>query len=103
MAGHIKIGFALDQGIYHVGVINVYMAKAPSTAASFDGSGNVWFKVSQLSATTNGGSSIKFPADSEPKSSNLQQLTHNRTYFRLDSVHFQGSQLAGSWRVPCSH
>lgn len=26
-------------------VVNVYMAKAPSTAASFDGSGQVWFKV----------------------------------------------------------
>ncbi|CAE6516749.1 unnamed protein product [Rhizoctonia solani] len=63
------IGFALDQAIYHPGVINVYMAKAPSTAATFDGSGNVWFKVYQLSAVTDGGSSIKFPAD------NLSQVT----------------------------
>ncbi|KAF8710706.1 Glycoside hydrolase family 18 protein, partial [Rhizoctonia solani] len=63
------IGFALDQAIYHAGVINVYMAKAPSTAASFDGSGNVWFKVYQLSAVTNGGSTITFPAD------NLTQVT----------------------------
>ncbi|KAL5635458.1 hypothetical protein ACGC1H_004299 [Rhizoctonia solani] len=63
------IGFALDQAIYHSGVINVYMAKAPSTAATFDGSGNVWFKVYQLSAVTDGGSTIKFPAD------NLTQVT----------------------------
>ncbi|CAE6421227.1 unnamed protein product [Rhizoctonia solani] len=63
------LGFALDQPIYHAGVINVYMAKAPSTAAAFDGSGNVWFKVYQLSAVTDGGSSIKFPSD------NLSQVT----------------------------
>ncbi|CAE7156892.1 unnamed protein product [Rhizoctonia solani] len=63
------IGFALDQPIYHAGVINVYMAKAPSTAATFDGSGKVWFKVYQLSAVTDGGSSIKFPSD------NLSQVT----------------------------
>ena len=75
MAWYIKIGFALDQGIYHVGVINAYMAKAPSTAASFDGSGNVWFKVAQLSAVTDGGKTIKFPADSELDAPGL--LTHN--------------------------
>ncbi|KAG9119408.1 hypothetical protein FRC07_005573 [Ceratobasidium sp. 392] len=65
VAAGSTIGFALDQAIYHVGVINVYMAKAPSTAASFDGSGKVWFKVGQLSAVTNGGSSITFPADNQ--------------------------------------
>ncbi|KAG8939348.1 hypothetical protein FRC03_006356, partial [Tulasnella sp. 419] len=68
------IGFKLDQGLYHVGVINVYLGKAPSgqTAATWDGSGNNWFKasplglvheISELSAITDGGNSIKFPAD----------------------------------------
>ncbi|KAG8940125.1 hypothetical protein FRC03_005726 [Tulasnella sp. 419] len=53
------------------GVINVYLGKAPSgqTAATWDGSGSNWFKISELSAITNGGSSIKFPAD------NLSQYT----------------------------
>ncbi|CAE6422229.1 unnamed protein product [Rhizoctonia solani] len=77
------IGFALDQPIYHSGVINVYMAKAPSTASTFDGSGNVWFKVYQLSAVTNGGSSIKFPAD------NLSQVT-----FTIPSTLPAGEYLA---------
>ncbi|KAG8714730.1 hypothetical protein FRC08_011521 [Ceratobasidium sp. 394] len=63
VAAGSTIGFALDQAIYHIGVLNVYMAKAPSTAASFDGSGNVWFKVYQISAVTDGGKSIKFPTD----------------------------------------
>ncbi|KAF8610278.1 hypothetical protein BDV93DRAFT_550115 [Ceratobasidium sp. AG-I] len=69
VAAGSTIGFALDQAIYHVGVINIYMAKAPSTAASFDGSGNVWFKVYQLSAVTDGGKTIKFPSD------NVTQVT----------------------------
>ncbi len=47
---------------------SVYMAKATPNAASFPGtSGNVWFKVSQLSAVTNGGQSITFPAESLSK------------------------------------
>ncbi|KAG8959819.1 hypothetical protein FRC03_007449 [Tulasnella sp. 419] len=60
-----KLGFKLDQPIYHAGVLNVYMGKVPSgqTAATWDGSGTNWFKVSQLSAVTNGGTSITFPTD----------------------------------------
>ncbi|PPQ86655.1 hypothetical protein CVT25_006839 [Psilocybe cyanescens] len=64
-----QIGFRADEPIYHAGVLNIYMAKAPGSAASFDGSGNVWFKVHQISAVTDGGKTISFP------SSNLQDVT----------------------------
>ncbi|KAG9076731.1 hypothetical protein FRC06_009345, partial [Ceratobasidium sp. 370] len=57
------IGFSLDEAIFHHGVINVYMAKAPVTAVTFDGSGKAWFKIYQLSAVTDGGHSINFPSD----------------------------------------
>ncbi|KAF9568718.1 glycoside hydrolase family 61 protein A [Agrocybe pediades] len=58
------IGFQADQAIYHPGVINVYMAKAPNgDASSFDGSGQVWFKVYQMTATANG-QTITFPSSS---------------------------------------
>ncbi|KAG8934293.1 hypothetical protein FRC03_002724 [Tulasnella sp. 419] len=79
------IGFKLDQAIYHAGVINVYLGKAPSgsTAATWDGSGKSWFKVAQLSAVTNGGSSITFPSD------NLTQYT-----FRIPSSVSAGDYLA---------
>ncbi|KAG8778260.1 hypothetical protein FRC12_025073 [Ceratobasidium sp. 428] len=83
VAAGSTIGFALDQAIYHVGVLNVYMAKAPSTAASFDGSGKVWFKVGQVSAVTNGGSSITFPTD------NMSQYT-----FKVPSTLPAGEYLA---------
>lgn len=49
--------------MYHAGVVNVYMAKVPSgvDAASWDGSGQVWFKVHQIPAVTDGGKTITFP------------------------------------------
>ncbi|KAG8961057.1 hypothetical protein FRC03_005836, partial [Tulasnella sp. 419] len=63
VAAGSTIGFKLDQPINHPGVINVYLGKAPggATAASWDGSGQSWFKVSQLGAIVNGGT-VTFPA-----------------------------------------
>ncbi|KAI0344449.1 family 61 glycoside hydrolase [Trametopsis cervina] len=63
------VGLALDQPIYHQGVVNLYLAKAPGNANAFDGSGPVWFKVHQLTAITNGGSSISWQDD------NISQVT----------------------------
>ncbi|KAI0268089.1 glycoside hydrolase family 61 protein A [Gloeopeniophorella convolvens] len=57
------IGIQSDGTIYHPGVVNVYMAKAPGDVSSFAGDGAVWFKVYQISAVTNGGQSITFPAE----------------------------------------
>ncbi|KAF2197834.1 cellulose-growth-specific protein [Delitschia confertaspora ATCC 74209] len=48
------VGFALDQSIYHIGPIQVYMSKAPSTASSYDGSGD-WFKLAQLGPSFSSG------------------------------------------------
>lgn len=45
------------------------MAKAPGDVSNWDGSGQVWFKVHEISAVTNGGQSITFPAE------NIQQFT----------------------------
>jgi hypothetical protein len=41
------VGFQADASVSHPGVLQFYMAKVPSgqTAASWDGSGAVWFKV----------------------------------------------------------
>ncbi|KAG8816809.1 hypothetical protein FRC17_000172 [Serendipita sp. 399] len=61
VAAGSTVGFALDQAIYHPGVLNVYLSKAPFTAASYDGSGK-WFKIYQISPVISGGS-ITFPTD----------------------------------------
>jgi hypothetical protein len=39
------VTFTIDPAIYHPGPVDVYMAKAPTTAAAFDGAGDVWFKI----------------------------------------------------------
>ncbi|PVG01294.1 hypothetical protein CPB86DRAFT_781871 [Serendipita vermifera] len=61
VAAGSTVGFALDQAIFHAGVLNVYLSKV-SNAATADGSSG-WFKIYQVSAVTNGGSSISWPTD----------------------------------------
>ncbi|KZP34468.1 lytic polysaccharide monooxygenase [Athelia psychrophila] len=52
--------------LYHPGVLNVYMAKAPSTVAGWKPTGAVWFKVYQISAVTDGGTTITWPSQNLP-------------------------------------
>ena len=65
-----ELSFQVGNGltIYHQGVVNVYMAQVPSgsEATSFAGDGEVWFKVFEIPAVTDGGSSISFPAQDVP-------------------------------------
>jgi len=49
--------FTTDVAVYHDGPTSIYMAKAPTTAAAFDGSGQVWFKILDIGPTFSGGSS----------------------------------------------
>ncbi|KAJ4002543.1 hypothetical protein NW752_012464 [Fusarium irregulare] len=51
-----SITFTLDTAVYHQGPISVYMSKAPSSAASYDGSGN-WFKIKDWGPSFSGSSS----------------------------------------------
>ncbi|TCD65931.1 hypothetical protein EIP91_001999 [Steccherinum ochraceum] len=66
VAAGSQLGITSDGTMYHPSVVNVYMAKAPSTADGWAGDGAVWFKVYELSAVTNGGQSITFPAENAP-------------------------------------
>ncbi|KAG6835270.1 hypothetical protein H0H93_003258, partial [Arthromyces matolae] len=45
------VGFELDNTLYHQGFSAIYLGKAPSTAASWDGSGANWFKIAEWGAT----------------------------------------------------
>ncbi|KZP10705.1 lytic polysaccharide monooxygenase [Athelia psychrophila] len=66
VAAGSTLGIECDITIYHAGVVNVYMAKAPSAVSSFAGDGDVWFKVYEIPAITDGGSTISFPAQNLP-------------------------------------
>ena len=57
-----SVTFTIAPNIYHAGPVNVYLAKAPGTAASFNPSGPVWFKIYGDSPTITS-SSIKWPSD----------------------------------------
>ena len=45
------IGFKLDNTLYHPDPAAVYLGKASSPAASWDGSGANWFKIAEWGAT----------------------------------------------------
>ena len=53
VASGSTVGFMLDNTIYHQGPAAIYMGQAPSTAASWDGSGAEWFKIAEWGATFN--------------------------------------------------
>ena len=65
IAAGSSVSFTADPNIYHAGPALVYMAKVPAgkTAANWDGSGSVWFKVYQVGPTF-GGQQLKWPTDS---------------------------------------
>jgi hypothetical protein len=65
-----SVTFGIAPNIYHAGPVNVYLAKAPGTAAAFNPSGPVWFKIygdkptitsSAISWANNGQGSITVP------------------------------------------
>ncbi|KAJ6576022.1 glycosyl hydrolase family 61-domain-containing protein [Mycena vulgaris] len=66
VAAGSTLGFTVvgnPSNLYHDGVVNVYMAKAPAgtDVANWDGSGTVWFKVHEIPAIADG-TTITFPA-----------------------------------------
>jgi len=42
-----SVGFTVAPDIFHPGPLAFYMAQAPSNISSWDGTGSVWFKISQ--------------------------------------------------------
>ncbi|KAJ7640782.1 glycoside hydrolase family 61 protein [Mycena polygramma] len=106
VAAGSTLGIACDQTIYHPGVVNVYMAKAPTgNVSSFAGDGAVWFKVYQITAVTDGGSSISFPAQNLPSVSFTlpKSLPTGQYLVRMEALAlhsastFQGAQ----WYLSC--
>ncbi|KAH9915150.1 glycoside hydrolase family 61 protein [Epithele typhae] len=99
VAAGATLGIACDQTIYHPGVLNVYMARAPSSTpvAAWDGAGPVWFKVHQLSAQTNGGQSIAWPAQNLPSVSFTvpRALPSGQYLVRVEAIALHVAQTFG--------
>lgn len=65
IAAGSKLGFTANPDIYHPGPLIAYMAKVPSgkTAANWDGSGTVWFKIYEDAPTGFGTSALVWPSN----------------------------------------
>ncbi|KAK7472005.1 hypothetical protein VKT23_000112 [Stygiomarasmius scandens] len=99
VAAGSQLGIATTDptGIYHPGVVNIYMAKAPGDVTSWDGSGQVWFKVHEVTAVTNGGTSITFPAQNVPSVSFTvpKNLPSGQYLVRMEAIALHSASTFG--------
>ncbi|KAJ7485090.1 glycoside hydrolase family 61 protein [Mycena galericulata] len=106
VAAGSTLGIACGLTIYHPGVVNVYMAKAPTGDVSdFAGDGAVWFKVYEITAVTNGGSSITFPAQNLPSVSFTipEALPTGEYLVRMEALalHVAETYQGAQWYISC--
>lgn len=102
VAAGSQLGIAANGNIYHAGVVNVYMARASNgDASTFAGDGNVWFKVHEIPAKTDGGSTITFPGSSASFSLSLH---HASASLYSESIPLSASLLIFvAYRYPQCH
>lgn len=107
VAAGSTIGFTAVTSISHPGTLQFYMAKVPSgkTAANWDGSGDVWFKIFEQGPTISGGS-LSWPSDGKtqvtvpiPKS-----LPSGEYLFRVEHIalHSAGSAGGAQFYISCA-
>ncbi|KAH6899131.1 glycoside hydrolase [Coprinopsis sp. MPI-PUGE-AT-0042] len=103
-----RIGFNSPGSISHPSTTNIYMARAPSgvDVANWDGSGQVWFKVHEITAVTDGGRSISFPSNGMR---NIEftipsSLPSGQYLVRIENVALHSAQGAGGaqWYISCA-
>ncbi|RYP60905.1 hypothetical protein DL771_010340 [Monosporascus sp. 5C6A] len=100
-----QITFVAAPSIYHPGALSAYMAKAPGKAASFDGSGPVWFKVYQDMPTLANGQ-YQWPSDGKSQLTfTIPQCIENGEYlFRIEHValHSASSVNGAQFYIACA-
>ncbi|KAI0901788.1 glycoside hydrolase family 61 protein [Annulohypoxylon nitens] len=93
-----QITWVAAPNIYHPGALSAYMAKVPSgkTAADFDGSGAVWFKVYQDMPTASGGQ-YTWPSNGKSQIAFTipQCLADGEYLFRIEHVALHSASAAG--------
>ncbi|CZT51499.1 related to cellulose binding protein CEL1 [Rhynchosporium secalis] len=100
------LGFTAKSGITHPGVMQFYMAKVPQgkTAATWDGSGSVWFKVFNDKPTL--GSSMTWPTDGKASASfTIPKAVPNGEYLvRAEHIalHSAGSTGGAQFYISCA-
>ncbi|KAI1268537.1 glycoside hydrolase [Xylariaceae sp. FL1019] len=93
-----QISWDVAPNIYHPGALSAYMARVPSgqTAASWDGTGAVWFKVFQDLPTVSGGQ-YTWPSNGKSSVSFTvpQCLADGDYLFRIEHVALHSASSAG--------
>lgn len=98
------VGFALDQSIYHIGPILVYMSSANGNAASYDGSGQ-WFKIAQQGPTFSNGQ-INWPTQVGEYSFRIPSSVPSGQYLlRIEQIalHQGGSAGGAQFYISCAN
>lgn len=78
-------------------ILHRYMAKAPSSAAAFDGSGQVWFKILDLGPTFDASGTATWPL-ARMVSTKLSCLTP--ADLRCRNIHLHNPQSTAKRRLP---
>ncbi|KAI0554460.1 glycoside hydrolase family 61 protein [Xylaria curta] len=91
--------FSLDQAVYHQGPVSLYMSKAPSTAASYDGSGD-WFKIYDWGPKFGGGQAQWTMTGTY--SGNIPKCIPDGEYLlRIQSLAIHNPGATPQWYISC--
>ncbi|KAH7402412.1 fungal cellulose binding domain-containing protein [Pyrenochaeta sp. MPI-SDFR-AT-0127] len=101
------VGFTAASSISHPGPLQFYLAKVPSgkTAATFDGSGNVWFKIYSQGATFSSGSMTWASDGKQQVTVQLPKSLPTGEYlFRVEHIglHGAGSSGGAQFYISCA-
>ncbi|TVY83450.1 putative endo-beta-1,4-glucanase D [Lachnellula suecica] len=98
VAAGSTVGFTAVSSITHPGTLQAYMAKVPAgqTAATWDGSGNVWFKIFGQGPTL-GGSSLVWPSEGATQVSFKipASLPSGQYLFRVEHIALHSASASG--------
>jgi hypothetical protein len=77
VAAGTKLGFVAMSAITHFGPVSFYMARVPDgrDLNTWDGAGNVWFKVAEISAVPGANGALTSGEDTWPAYSTLSLST----------------------------
>jgi hypothetical protein len=101
------VGFTAVTSVSHPGPLQFYMAKVPAgqTAATFDGSGAVWFKVYSQGATFSGGQMTFASSGKTQVTFQIPKATPSGEYLvRVEHIalHSAGSTGGAQFYISCA-
>ncbi|KAL1612693.1 hypothetical protein SLS60_000922 [Paraconiothyrium brasiliense] len=107
VAAGSTLGFTAQSSISHPGTLQFYMAKVPSgqTASTWDGSGNVWFKIFEQGPTiTAGGLTWPSQGKSQVTVGIPKSLPSGEYLFRVEHIalHSAGSAGGAQFYISCA-